>query len=45
MHLDRAPLLLEPSLTLSDAPISDTGMNDAVCGGFNSGGKSFLRQA
>jgi hypothetical protein len=43
LHLDRELLRLEPSLTLSDASMSDTGMNDAVWG--DSGGKSFFRQA
>lgn len=34
-----------PLGTVTHAPISDTGTNDAVWGDFNSGGKSLFRQA
>ncbi len=45
LHLDRTPLLLEPSLGFSDGPISETGTNDAVSGDSNLGGENFFRQA
>ncbi len=45
LHLDRPPLRLEPSLELSNAPMSETGMNDAISGDFNLGRENFLRHA